>query len=167
MLSQPFFLLLSMSPNCIFLLGDFNAKHNSWDASTVTNSAGTGLYNLALEFSLTQCVTEHTRFSADGRHRNILDLLLTNRPDLILENSVTAPISDHCCVTSKFRTLQLESKTKTMLWRSYSESYKHDLCMISDLFHCSLITGLLARDVRTPKMRIQILLAQCLVLFAS
>ena len=89
------------------------AKHNSWDASAITNSAGTGLYNLALEFALTQCVTEHTRFSADGRHRNILDLLLTNRPDLILENSVTAPISDHCCVTSKFRTLQLESKTKT------------------------------------------------------
>ena len=99
--------------NCIFLVGDFNAKHNSWDASAVTNSAGTRLYNLALEFALTQCVTDHARFSADGQHRNILDLLLTNRPDLLLENNVTAPISDHCCVTSKFRTLQLESKTKT------------------------------------------------------
>ena len=38
--------------NCIFLVGDFNAKHTSWDASAVTNSAGTCLYNLALEVAL-------------------------------------------------------------------------------------------------------------------
>ena len=86
--------------NLIFLLGDFNAKHTAWDRETITNSAGTFLYNMALDFSLTQCITEPTRFSSDGTSKSTLDLLLTNRPDLVLESHVTSPISDHCCVTS-------------------------------------------------------------------
>ena len=86
--------------NLIFLLGDVNAKHTAWDRETITNSAGTFLYNMALDFSLTQCITEPTRFSSDGTSKSTLDLLLTNRPDLVLESQVTSPISDHCCVTS-------------------------------------------------------------------
>ena len=85
--------------NIIFLLGDFNAKHTAWDRKTITNSAGTFPYNMALDFLLTQCIPEPTRFSSNGTSKSTLDLLLTNRPDLVLESHVTSPISDHCCVT--------------------------------------------------------------------
>ena len=71
-----------------------------WDRETITNSAGTFLYNITLDFSLTQCITEPTRFSSDGTSKSTLDLLLTNRPDIVLESQVTSPISDHCCVTA-------------------------------------------------------------------
>ena len=68
--------------NLIFLLGDFNAKQTAWDRKANTNSAGTFLYNMALDFSLTRCITEPTRFSSDGTSKSTIDLLLTNRPDL-------------------------------------------------------------------------------------
>ena len=41
-----------------------------------------------------------------------------------------------------------------LLWCSFSESCKHDLWSLTFL-HCSFITGLLARDVSTPKVTIQ------------
>ena len=49
-----------------FVLGDFNAKHSSWDPVAGPNAAGTRLFRLLLDFSLVQCVQTPTRASADG-----------------------------------------------------------------------------------------------------
>ncbi len=87
----------------VMLLGDFNAKHASWDNKSQGNTAGTKLAELLLDFGLTQCVHEPTRYSYDGCTRSVLDLFATNRPDLIKEVDVSDPISDHCRVSVTFR----------------------------------------------------------------
>ncbi len=85
------------APN-ILVLGDFNAKHRSWDELSTPNCAGRLLYEMFTDFSLTQCVPTATRYSADGTSSSVLDLFATNRPDLVNQIKVTDPISDHCCV---------------------------------------------------------------------
>ena len=80
--------------------GDFYATSGHWD--TTTNSAGrraASFFFLFDDFPLTQCVSEPTRFSAEGSSRSVLDLFAINLPDLVLSVQVSDPISDHCCVT--------------------------------------------------------------------
>ena len=56
------------------------------------------MYDLFIDFALTQCVTEPTRYSSDGNSSSVLDLYATTRPDVIQQIEVTDPISDHCGV---------------------------------------------------------------------
>ena len=83
----------------VTLLGDFNAKHPSWDETSTPNTAGTKMMELLTEFGLTQMIMEPTRYSFDGNTRSVIDLYATNRPDLVRSTSITDPVSDHCCVT--------------------------------------------------------------------
>ena len=87
----------SKESSYLTLLGDFNAKHSTWDSQT--NSAGTRLFQLLLDFGLSQCVTKPTRFSNDFQSSSTIDLYATTRPDLVRDVSITDPISDHCGVT--------------------------------------------------------------------
>ena len=80
------------------VLGDLNAKHSSWDSGT--NTAGNRIQQVLLDFSLSQLVIVATRVSPDGENFSTLDLYCTNRPDLVLDVSVSDPVSDHCCVTA-------------------------------------------------------------------
>lgn len=83
----------------IVLVGDFNAKHHSWDPnSTSPNTAGSQLQEMILDFCLTQVVQEPTRYSSDFVRRSVLDLFVTSRPDQVKNIEVTDPISDHCCI---------------------------------------------------------------------
>ena len=45
------------------VLGDLNAKHSSWQSEGPYNPAGTRLFELLLDFGLTQCVHSPTRFT--------------------------------------------------------------------------------------------------------
>ena len=49
--------------------------------------------------SMTQCIDEVTRYSADGASRSVIDLFSTTHPDFVVNTAVSDPISDHCCVT--------------------------------------------------------------------
>ena len=40
----------------ISVIGDFNAKHPSWESTSLRNAAGTKFYEILLDFSLTQCI---------------------------------------------------------------------------------------------------------------
>ena len=62
-------------------------------------TAGTRLFQLLLDFGLSQCVKEPTRFSSNLQSSSTIDLYTTTRPDLVRKVIVTDPISDHCCVT--------------------------------------------------------------------
>ena len=84
----------------ITILGDFNAKHALWDLDSTPNPAGTRLYQLSFDFSLSQLVRTHTRVSSDGHSFSTIDLFLTNRPDIVCDVTVSAPVSDHCCVSA-------------------------------------------------------------------
>ena len=98
----------------ILLLGDFNAKHEQWDPSSTGNAAGHAMASLLTDFSLFQCVTTPTRYTSDGLGSSVLDLLATDRPDLLSYISVTDPISDHCCVLATFRLSCLPAKKTVM-----------------------------------------------------
>ena len=46
----------------ISVIGDFNAKHPSWESTSLRNAAGTKFYEILLDFSLTQCIDSRTRY---------------------------------------------------------------------------------------------------------
>ena len=64
------------------MLGDYNAKHRSWDKFSPSNVAGIKFFELLTEFSLSQCVDCPTRLSSNGLSKSVLDLFATTRPDL-------------------------------------------------------------------------------------
>ena len=71
------------------LLGDMNAKHPSWQTSGPHNMAGAKLFNLLLDFGMTQCVEDPTRFSPNGDSHSVIDLYATNHPDLVTAISMS------------------------------------------------------------------------------
>ena len=50
----------------ISVIGDFNAKHPSWESTSLRNATGTNFYEILLDFSLTQGLDSPTRYSKDG-----------------------------------------------------------------------------------------------------
>ena len=113
-------LALATGYSMILLLGDFNAKHEQWDPSSTGNAAGHAMASLLTDFSLYQCVTTPTRYTSGGLGSSVLDLLATDRPDLLSCISVTDPISDHCCVLATFRLSCLPAKKTVMRRYNYS-----------------------------------------------
>ena len=103
----------STESTLITLLGDFNAKHSSWDRHGNPNMAGTRMAELVLDFGLSQIINEPTRYSSDGNQRSVLDLYCTSRPDLIHSTIISDPISDHCSVTTCFSSANAKSTTAT------------------------------------------------------
>ena len=120
-------LALATGYSMILLLGDFNAKHEQWDPSSTGNAAGHAMASLLTDFSLYQCVTTPTRYTSDGLGSSVLDLLATDRPDLLSCISVTDPISDHCCVLATFRLSCLPAKKTVMRRYNYSAADWHGL----------------------------------------
>ena len=90
----------SESNSVITVLGDFNAKHLSWDTFSQPNIAGNLPADIFLDFGLTQETSTPTRFSSDGTSKSVLDLFATNRPYLVINVTVVDQISDHCEVTA-------------------------------------------------------------------
>ncbi len=108
-------------PSSLILMGDFNAKNRQW-TSAQPNSAGNHLCALLEDFCLAQCVTEPTRYSADCQSSSTLDLLATNRPDLIGEILVSDPVSDHCRVTARLLASFRCPKRKSFLISDYNKA---------------------------------------------
>ena len=77
--------------------GDFNAPNISWDnleaSANLSSSSSKKLIELTQECNLMQFVKEPTR--RQGNSSNTLDLVLSNRPDIICNVSVEPGISDH------------------------------------------------------------------------
>ena len=82
-----------------FLFGDFNDRCINWDADHTESELKNVLFNLVDEYNLTQVVNVPTR------DRNLLDLLITNRPNYIAKLNVIDPIDnlDHCMITGEFK----------------------------------------------------------------
>ena len=97
----------------VIVAGDFNAPNISWDNLEVptspSSSSSRKLIELTQEFNLMQFVKEPTR--RKGNSSNTLDLVLSNRPDIICNVSVEPGISDHDIVLF---TLKLSCLKKTI-----------------------------------------------------
>lgn len=83
----------SSSP--LYLVGDFNAKSSQWLETQQTDGAGQNLHNLSCSHDLTQVISKPT-YGLDSSTPSLLDLMFTNKPDLVLSSSVLPPLTDHC-----------------------------------------------------------------------
>ncbi len=84
----------------ILLVGDFNATSPAWCASDSYNEAGRLLEPLFYSLGLHQSLSSPTHLRADGSLGSLLDLVVTNDPNLISDVSTHPPIgsSDHLVV---------------------------------------------------------------------
>ena len=79
----------------LLVLGDFNAPDISWDSLSGNCSRGNRLCDIVFVKNLTQLLNEPTH-----QLGNILDLLLTNCPDLVNNITVENTLhSDHCVIS--------------------------------------------------------------------
>ena len=77
---------------------------------------------------MTQCVATPTRFSEDMTSFSTLDLLATNRPDIVENVVVSDPISDHCCVIADLRLATPNSKHTILYKPDYERTDWPTLC---------------------------------------
>ena len=83
-----------MHKNNIIVSGDFNAPDISWDTEYPSQSPASGrLLEIIDDHDRSQHVKEPTR--RDRNTQNILDLILSNNPNIIENVSVVPGISDH------------------------------------------------------------------------
>ena len=107
----------------IVVVGAFNAKSPEWLPLDSSNVAGRELAPLFLQLGLHQCISTPTRLLSDGRLDSLLDLVITNVPQLVSSTETLPPFSssDHLCV---FCELDLSahhninnSTTRRRIWR--------------------------------------------------
>ena len=81
----------------ILLVGDFNAKNSDWCETDRTTADGLILQDLLDSFNLTQLCSQPSHLDNDGLPRSLLDLAITNRPDVFKSITVHPPLgtSDH------------------------------------------------------------------------
>ena len=140
---------LENTHSLILLVGDFNAKHSSWNEKNENDSAGRRLADLFADFRLTQLVTKPTCFSSTGENSNVLDLISTtcNCPEKIAEVTVTSPVSDHCCVLSEILLAPPRCSKRVMHVPDYENADLEEL--FKTLSNTPLLDAVRAQDVNT------------------
>ena len=94
----------------IVLGGDFNLPGVNWDTGQISPNPNYPVYlyhqfiDMCNDFNLTQVNTLPTR------NNNILDLIITNTPDLIANVTTSPGISDHDLLTAELRARQVINK---------------------------------------------------------
>jgi len=76
------------SNHTLILTGDFNDRTTNWHSTHPDSEIGTNLYDLLNSYYLSQLINEPTR------NNNILDLLITNNPGLIIDSGTLDPLHD-------------------------------------------------------------------------
>ena len=76
------------------LLGDFNAKHNSWFSEDRPIQEGHKIDNVASQFLLSQIINEPTHISQS--FSSIIDLIFTNQPNLVTDSALHPSLHSNC-----------------------------------------------------------------------
>ena len=84
----------------LLLTGDFNAHHTSWCHQDSISTSGEKLNTVFACFGLQQMVDFPTRWAPDSLSSSCLDILVTNKPQLVRSIDSGAPLgsSDHLTV---------------------------------------------------------------------
>ena len=100
------------------LQGDFNDRCQSWESNHDDSEIGLKLYDLLNSFNLSQIIVEPTRGI------NLLDLIITNKPNFILDHKVCDPFDniDHCPLYGAFNIYVSKETCYRRLIRSYNDS---------------------------------------------
>eukprot|EP00732_Lithocolla_globosa_P000417 Lithocolla_globosa_v1_NODE_127_length_6020_cov_51.448114.p1 type:complete len:867 gc:universal NODE_127_length_6020_cov_51.448114:3658-1058(-) len=120
---------LKRKNNLIFITGDGNAHHHnllgstSSSGKTKTDKAGKELNKLIIEASLKQLVTENTYFRNKGSATSVIDIVLSDHPNLIESVEIKPPISSdsatspHPVIESKLTIVpKLEPQLPRKVW---------------------------------------------------
>lgn len=104
----------------VLIVGDFNAKSQSWLPTDSGNAAGHVLEPAFLRLGLHQCVSSPTHLLPDGSLGALLDLVLTSNPSLISSVSTHPPVgsSDHLSLLCQLQltTPRTERSTCKRIW---------------------------------------------------
>ena len=108
---------ICQTENDVILTGDFNFRNISWVNLAASNEIEQTFLDSLSENFLTQMVDEPTRGD------NILDLLITNNPDLFSSVAVQPPFSnsDHNTICAEFESLQPRVETSRRRVYKYTE----------------------------------------------
>lgn len=110
-------------PNSVLIIfGDFNFPSVDWSSlSVASNEIETNSFlQTCLDFSLTQLINSPTRRSATSA--NILDLILTNHPDLCSNITILDGLSDHAIITGSINRPFISRKTTSKKIRCYARA---------------------------------------------
>ena len=127
-----------LQKQCIVILGDLNM-----DRLTPNRGEGKMLRDLKQVYNLTCLITEPTRVTMHSR--TLLDVLLTNTPEMFTRCGVYNPeISDHCLIYGEMTDKVCKHKSKTITFRQTKNTdfqlFNEDLLNapwhVSDIFTC-------------------------------
>lgn len=102
-----------------FVVGDMNAKHSDWLPGSTTDAAGSAAFDMCCTLGLVQLVNQKTRLGNDHLPASLLDLILTDRQDLIHNVNVLPPLgsSDHCLVMTTLLSNWIQAKKRIPVTR--------------------------------------------------
>lgn len=132
----------------ILLTGDFNIPNINWSNNTVLPYAShmqtaRKLLQITNDHSLKQIVGEPTRKQGDAK--NILDLVLTNNPDMIHATQVVPGISDHDIVITdlilKPRKKRLQKRKIYLRKKANTDEIKSDMTSFCDTYFDELFSA--------------------------
>lgn len=136
-------------PNCTLLIfGDFNFPSINWFTQSVTASETEANMFLqsCLDFSLSQLITNPTRRTSSTA--NIIDLILTNNPDICSDIIHLDGISDHDVITGRITGSFNEKKTTVKQIRCYNRANYEKINSEFEIFSTQFINQYLLRTVQ-------------------
>ena len=107
----------NLKNNFVTLLGDLNL-----DRLKPNTSEGKLLLNLEVEQGFECLITQPTRIATSGTKTTstLIDVLLSNRPDLFKHSGIYHPsLSDHCLIYGILRDKVVSHQSKVITFRSY------------------------------------------------
>ena len=104
-----------------YIIGDFNCDSMNWHLNSSSNSTHSHFLNLFNDLGLTQLVQ-----TATHKHNNILDIFLTDSPDMVEDINVHDPgsfiHSDHSPITSGIKAFLKIPKSKERIVYDYKKA---------------------------------------------
>ena len=82
------------NPNLLFILGDFNAKLNSWNIGDHDTEEGIEINALTSSYGLTQIISEPTHILQNSA--SCIDLIFTNQPNMVTKSGVYPSLHSNC-----------------------------------------------------------------------
>lgn len=120
----------------IILLGDFNYPNIDWENWSASSSEAKDFLELLLDFGFCQIVNEPTRVS--GLSCNILDLVLTNSPEIFTSCHLLNGLSDHKLMIATVSLPLTKTLVQPKVIRNYSRAnfdvINHELVLYYEEF---------------------------------
>lgn len=115
------FQLISLYPSAILvLLGDFNCPDIDWTSLSSGSAFSYAFVDLCLDFNFSNVITQPTRTTEICS--NVLDLCLTQEPDLISNVTYLPGISDHLIIELTLSLTTPRKSRYTKFIRNYASA---------------------------------------------